>query len=85
MAANVPYVCSDIEVLKEVTKNGIGGLIFKNRNHKDLAEKIQQLIKNKKLYSKKITEAKKEIKEYDWKIISEEEEEIYKNESFIYN
>jgi len=78
MAANVPYVCSDIEVLKEVTKNGVGGLIFKKRDHRDLAEKIQQLIKNKKLYSKKIIEAKKEIKKYDWNIISKKEEEVYK-------
>jgi glycosyltransferase involved in cell wall biosynthesis len=85
MAANIPYICSDIEVLKEVTKNGIGGLIFKRKNYKDLAKKIQQLIKDKNLYSKKIKEAKKEIKKYDWNIISKKIEEIYKNESFIYN
>tara|TARA_Y100000034_G_scaffold132832_1_gene196761 strand:- start:423 stop:1568 length:1146 start_codon:yes stop_codon:yes gene_type:complete len=83
MASRTPYVSSDIPVLREVTREGKGGLIFKRKNYKDLAEKIKLLIKDKKLYSKKVKEEEKEVKKYEWRKISEKINKIY-NESFIH-
>ena len=71
MVSKTPYVCSDIEVLKEVTENGKGGLIFKNQNPKDLANKLLFLLKNKELYKQKTEEGTKLVKKYDWKIIAQ--------------
>jgi len=78
MASGVPYVCSDIEPFVEVTKNSKGGLIFRRRNVEDLSDKILMLLKNKKLYNTKVNEGKKLSKQYDWKQISSNVEDIYK-------
>lgn len=83
MASGLPYVCSDIAPFKEITQNGKGGFIFKQRNHKDLANKIKILIENKKIYNQKTKEAKEVIKKYDWDKLSEEIVKIY-NESLIH-
>ncbi len=77
MASDVPYVCSDIEPFKEVTEKGKGGLIFKAENYKDLAEKIIELLKNKKLYERKINETKDLIRKYDWNFIVKNIEKVY--------
>jgi glycosyltransferase involved in cell wall biosynthesis len=79
MASKVPYVCSDIEVLKEVTQNGKGGFIFKNQEPKDLANKLLFLLKNKDLYKQKVDEGTKLVKDYDWKIISQNIEKEYQD------
>jgi glycosyltransferase involved in cell wall biosynthesis len=83
IASKTPYICSDIEVLKEITNDGKGGLIFKKKNYEDLAKKIIILLKNKKLYLTKIEEESKEVQKYEWKKISEEVNNIY-HESFIH-
>ena len=77
MASQVPYICSDIEPLKEVTENGKGGLLFKAEDYKDLAEKIMKLLKDKKLYEKKVKEASTLVKKYDWDLITKEIEKVY--------
>lgn len=77
MAHGTPYVCSDIDVFKEVTKNGKGGLLFAQKNSQDLAEKIAWLILDKKEYAKKVTEAKKLVQEYNWKHIAAQVEKVY--------
>ncbi len=50
MACGIPYVCSDIPPLKEVTNNGQGGLLFKVGDSKDLAEKMLSLLKDLKMF-----------------------------------
>ncbi len=77
MASDIPYVCSDIKVFKEVTENGKGGLIFKKENYKDLAEKIIELLRNKRLYERKIREEKDLVKRYDWGVIVKDIEKAY--------
>ena len=76
-AAKVPYICSDIPVLKEVTNNGVGGLMFKKENIEDLKEKINLLIENKEIYSKKVKECEELVKIYNWDKISKDVENIY--------
>jgi len=78
MAAGVPYVCSDIEALKEVTSNGKGGLLFKAEDYVELAAKIVKLIEDKKLYEQKVKEAPSFVKKYDWNLITKEIEKTYK-------
>lgn len=77
MACGVPYVCSDIDPLVEVTENGKGGLIFKRQNSKDLAEKAIRLLKDKRLYSKKKKEAERLVSKYEWQNIVKKTEKIY--------
>lgn len=79
MAHGTPYVCSDIDVFKEVTKNGKGGLLFQQKNPADLAEKIALLLTDKKEYAKKSTEAKILAQEYGWKRIAAQIERVYED------
>lgn len=79
MAVNVPYVCSDIKPIKEVTDNGKGGLLFSAGNYNDLADKIIRLISDKKLYVLKKKEAALFVKRYDWKLIVKQLQQIYQN------
>ena len=78
MAAQTPYICSDIPVLREVSQGQKGGLIFKRKNYKDLTNKILFLLKNKELYSQKEKECKIASKKYDWNKISKKILEVYK-------
>jgi L-malate glycosyltransferase len=78
MASGTPYVCSDITVLKEVTWNGKGGLLFEKNNEKDLSKKLLLLLKNKREYEKKIKEGKTLVKKYQWGEISLIVENLYK-------
>lgn len=78
-AAQIPYVVSDIEVFREVTKNGRGGLLFETGNISDLANKIQKLLDDKKLYNKKSKDAKNLSRLYDWQKISSQTEKVYKS------
>ncbi len=78
MALGIPYVCSDIAALKETTENGKGGLLFNANNHFDLAGKIIKLLKEEKTYMSKIEEGLSFVSVYDWKNITKEIEEFYK-------
>lgn len=78
-AAQVPYVVSDIDVLKEVSKNGKGGLFFKTGSIKDLSKKIEDLLLDKNLYDKKSREGLTLSKFYKWDDIAIKTEVIYKS------
>ncbi|MDO8643189.1 MAG: glycosyltransferase family 4 protein [Candidatus Woesearchaeota archaeon] len=77
MAHGTPYVCSDIDVFKEVTKNGKGGLLFEQKNTADLTEKIAVLLTDEKKYAAKVKEARALAQEYDWKRIAAQVEKVY--------
>lgn len=77
-AAGTPYVVSDIEVFKEVTKNGQGGLLFKLGDIKDLAASLERLLIDKNLYKKKQTEGQKLAAGYHWQDIAIQTENVYK-------
>lgn len=76
---NTPYICSDIDVFKEVTLNGQGGMIFKVSDEKELSSHIETLLDDKKLYEKKQKECKNLIKRYMWKNIAESLEMVFKD------
>lgn len=78
-AAGVPYVVSDIEVFKEVTKNGQGGFLFKLGDIGDLSSKISRLLTDKNLYRRKREEALNLAQKYEWSQIAEQTEALYKS------
>ena len=77
-AAGIPYVISDIDVFKEVTKNGLGGLFFKLGNINSLSNTLEKYLKDDKLYLKKEKEGEKLAKNYSWKKISNQTESLYR-------
>jgi glycosyltransferase involved in cell wall biosynthesis len=77
MACGVPYICSNIPTLIEVTQNGKGGMLFKQGDENDLAEKIKYLLKDKEFYTKCIDEGTNYVKQFEWKNIAKKMEEVY--------
>lgn len=76
-AAGVPYVISDIPVLKEITRNFQGGLSFKTNDIYDLFAKMSKLIEDKALYESKAKEGKKLAASYAWSKIASQTEKVY--------
>ena len=59
MACGTPYVNSRIAPQVEITKNGIGGILYTPKKPKELANGIISLIMNERLYAKKKKESKR--------------------------
>src|SRR3990167_3716313 len=78
-AAGLPYIVSDIEIFKEVTKNGQGGLLFKLDDIEDLSKKLEKFISDKNFYKQKSDEARNLSLFYDWSKIADQTEAVYKN------
>ncbi len=76
-AQGTPYVCSDIDVFKEVTRNGRGGLLSEQKNPRDLAEKIRHLLTNKKLFAQKVKEARVLAQDYHWNRLAAQVEKLF--------
>lgn len=65
-ALGLPYVISNIQPYKEITKKGEGGLFFKTGHPKQIAQKIRILTKSDTFYRTKKSEAKKLSEIYNW-------------------
>lgn len=76
-AYGVPFVLSDIPIHREITFQGCGGLFFRLGDREKLAEQLQKLLKDKKLYRKKQKEAFGLAKRYSWSKIAEQTRKIY--------
>jgi glycosyltransferase involved in cell wall biosynthesis len=74
LAANTPYIASNIPAIKEITENGQGGILTE-----DISSAIISLVKNKKLYNSKQKEGEKLINKYNWKNIGRDTYEYYRN------
>jgi glycosyltransferase involved in cell wall biosynthesis len=79
MAANIPYVASNIAPISEVTNGGVGGILFTPRDHKGLAENISRLLNDKSSYRKLSNDGRKYVERYDWSNIGMEAEKFYQN------
>ncbi|MBA7489499.1 D-inositol-3-phosphate glycosyltransferase [subsurface metagenome] len=77
MACATPFVCSNIPALKEVTRNGMGGLLFERENPDDLAKRILHLLEDDHLYRKCIHEGLKLAQKYDWSNTATKTEMLY--------
>jgi glycosyltransferase involved in cell wall biosynthesis len=78
LAAGIPYIVSDIPVLREITQNGKGGLFFKEKDSKDLANKLITLAKDKKLINNIFKGGQELVQSYSWGNIANQFEETYK-------
>jgi len=79
MACSTPYVCTNIPAFKEVTNNGIEGLLFEKGNFSDLVQKILLLLKDNDLYRKYNQEGLELARRYDWRGIAKQTELFYEN------
>lgn len=78
MASKVPYVASEIEPLVEATDRK-GGLFFKPRDCRDLADKLLQMLKDRNMQKKCVKEGSRHVLNYEWGSIAKRIEEVYKN------
>ncbi len=80
MAAEVPIIGTPVGGIVDYLKHEKTGLFCQPRQPKDIAEKIEILIRNKELKNKLIKNAKQVVKEiYNWDIISKRMINVYKN------
>lgn len=75
MAAGTPVVCSDIPVLREIY--GDAALYFDAKSAQDIADKIKQVLTNKKLIKGLISKGKLRVKNYSWRKMTEETVGVY--------
>ena len=47
MRQKKPVICSNHGGMKEIVKNNVNGLLFQNKNYRDLKKKLQILIRSK--------------------------------------
>ncbi|MBI4092915.1 MAG: glycosyltransferase family 4 protein [Candidatus Kerfeldbacteria bacterium] len=76
-AVGRPYVNSDIPATREVTENGLGGILYRLGDVRALADGIERLIIDKALYRAKQVELQKLIQQYQWSERAEETERFY--------
>ena len=77
MACEVPVIGSDSGEIP--TTIGKGGLIFKEKNTTDLKEKIETLIKSRKLRTTLAKNARKRVSEnFTWKAIAQKQYQVYR-------
>lgn len=77
MSNKTPVITSDLEPFKEVL-NLNQGLIFKNENYLDLANKITFALENEEILSEMAIEGYQKMKdEYDWEKIGKEYKALF--------
>lgn len=73
VAAGVPLISSDLPCVTEMFKDQEHCLFFQSRNSEDLANKIEELMRNKEIIQMHAQKAaEKLLKEYDWTIVGEQ-------------
>jgi len=79
-AANgLPIIVSDIPVFKTLIKDGLNGLIVRNNDINDLAEKILILLKDSDLRESLGRNAKKMVTNFSWDNVAEKHIQLYIN------
>lgn len=79
MSAGLPFVNSNIPVHKEILEASGAGLLFKSGNWQDLADKLEILTNDKKLYKELSANALKFAQKYSLERMVKETEKIYEN------
>lgn len=78
MACKTPVVTTDLPELKEIVADRKEVLMAKPGDAEDLANKVNELLKNKRLQKKLVKNAYKKSKEFDVRKITKEYLKIYK-------
>ncbi len=78
MASSTCVIGSSSGGIKNIIKDGINGLIFKEKNHEELAGKIIEILNNPKLRERlRKNGLKYARKNYDWTVISKKFLDVY--------
>ncbi len=77
-ASKVPVVASNIEGYMQVVRDGENALVFRAKDHLDLADKVVKLLTNKQLCNKLVENAYREVlNKYSWERVAKQVEEYY--------
>lgn len=80
MACAKPIIASNLPGVRSVVEDGINGLLCEPKNIENLAGKIKYLLDNPHIVRQMGASGLEKVeKEYNWKIISDKLEKIYKN------
>lgn len=71
-ALGCPIVVSDIEVFREVTSDGTGGLLFRTGDADDLADKIERLVNDPDLRAASAAAGRAHAARYRWSEIAQQ-------------
>lgn len=77
MACQTPYVNSDIMPTREITRDGIGGLLYPMGDSKTLASQIHILLTNESLYRQKQAQGQKLAHQFSWPHIINQTIDLY--------
>lgn len=77
MASNMPVICSNIPILKEVY--GDAALYFDPKDSQDIAEKIKKVLENEKTRSDLVANGRQQVKKYSWQKMAKETLKVYKS------
>lgn len=77
MASGACVIASNIDGYNEVIRDGENGILFENKNYKELSEKILMLYKDKNLRKRLADSGLKFSKKFDWEKIAEKVEKVY--------
>ncbi|MFH1597604.1 MAG: glycosyltransferase family 4 protein [Patescibacteria group bacterium] len=79
LASGVPYVNSNIAPTREITRQGMGGLLFECYDASDLALQIIKLLQNKTLYQRKLEEGRTLVQGLSWSSLAPRLEDVYQS------
>jgi glycosyltransferase involved in cell wall biosynthesis len=65
LAAGIPYVASDIPPIREATKGGVGGMLFKPLDTEELTRELDETLEGRVATGG--AGASRLLEEYDWK------------------
>jgi len=77
-ASGVPVIASEVGGLKYLLEEGKTGLFLKERNTKEIADKIIFLLENEAVRDRMSLEAKKYARNYSWDSVANKLLEVYK-------
>jgi len=77
MASGKPFVASDVPGLREVVKDA--GLLFENKNEKQLAHHILSLLEDSDYYKKVAFACQEKAKQFDIEKMVDQQVELYKS------
>ena len=77
MACETPVVGSNVGGIKEIVQNGINGFLVEKNNAKQLAEKVNLLLKDESLRREMGKNGRKRAEEFSWEKIARETYRFY--------
>jgi len=77
LASGLPLVATDTGGTRELLKEGVNGFIIKMKDSRDIAEKLETLIRDKELRIKMGNESRKKAEKMSWERVADQYRKIY--------